>query len=293
MDRSTKNCVENLSRMGFEFDKEFHWKYVPLYLECLCGVILQMMLLIAFLKDPLKCFRNSGVYLVANLSIADLAVCLGRLLTIVLDPENPIMEFLDHSTMLASSLALLSIAIERYAVVSHPIRYRLFIGNKKMILWVVLIWLLSFTESIKQVITNEETSHDNLVRYCFYLFSIMGTFVFYAATFHNLRKQSRSLSQLQNNESCMEYRTQKAHILKEKRFLTTIIIVGCIQVVTILPNTIYLHVVLLENRSEEREIIDVILFAIWVVNFVINPVLYVWRLPNYRKTFSIIYCNGK
>ena len=279
--------------MGYEFDHKFHWNYtIPLNLESLCGVILQMMLLIAFLKDPLKCFRNSGVYLVANLSIADLTVCLGRLLTIFLDPESPSMEFLDHSSMLASSLALLSIAIERYAVISHPIRYRLFIGNKKMILWVLLIWLLSFTESIKQVITNGESSHDNLVRYCFYLFIIMGTFVFYAATFHNLRKQSRSLSQLQNNESSMEYRTQKAHILKEKRFLMTIIIVGCIQVVTILPNTIYRHVVLLSGR-EEREIVDVILFAIWVVNFVINPVLYVWRLPNYRKTFSIIYCNIK
>ena len=280
--------------MGFNFYKDIEWKHVPLLFECSCGVFLQLMLLIAFLKDPLKCFRNSAVYLVANLSIADLSVCVRSLLTIVLDPESKSMEFLDHSTVVASLLTLLSIAIDRYLMISHPIKHRLFMGNKKMILWVGVIWILSSAESITQLIKNDEGSYDDLFRHSCYLLIALGTFTFYTATCKQLTKQSRSLSQLQNNS--IECRAQKVRILKEKRFLKTIIIIGFTALVTILPNAIFGQVILFgghEEESESRGNVDIILFAIWTVNFIINPVLYFWRLPQYRKTFSIIYCCRK
>jgi hypothetical protein len=40
------------------------------------GVFMHLLLLIALLKDPLKCFRNSGTYLVGNLAVSDFLVCL-------------------------------------------------------------------------------------------------------------------------------------------------------------------------------------------------------------------------
>ena len=41
----------------------------------ICGVILHLLLLYAFLKDPLKCFKNLGMSFVINLAISDLLVC--------------------------------------------------------------------------------------------------------------------------------------------------------------------------------------------------------------------------
>ncbi len=37
---------------------------------------MNVLLLVAFLKDPLKCFRNSGTHLVMNLAVSDCLTCL-------------------------------------------------------------------------------------------------------------------------------------------------------------------------------------------------------------------------
>lgn len=282
--------------MGFDFDKTYEWKDIPLYFECVCGIFLQLMLLIAFIKDPLKCFRNSAVYLVANLSIVDMSVCVRGLLTIVLDPETTSMEYMNHSTVVASSIAMFSIAVDRCLLVTHPIKHRIFVSNKKMILWVALIWLLSFTESIKQAIMNGETSYDDLVRVCFYLLIVMWTLVFYTVTLKSLKKQSNRLDQLQNNNTAQEHRAQKLRILNEKRFVETVIIIACIYFLTILPNALFTQFEVFRSHEEEENTngsLDRTLFAIWIVNFVINPIIYIWRLPKYRKTFCIIFCCRK
>lgn len=282
--------------MGFDFDKTYEWKDIPLYFECVCGIFLQLMLLIAFIKDPLKCFRNSAVYLVANLSIVDMSVCVRGLLTIVLDPETTSMEYMNHSTVVASSIAMFSIAVDRCLLVTHPIKHRIFVSNKKMILWVALIWLLSFTESIKQAIMNGETSYDDLVRVCFYLLIVMWTLVFYTVTLKSLKKQSNRLDQLQNNNTAQEHRAQKLRILNEKRFVETVIIIACIYFLTILPNALFTQFEVFRSHEEEENTngsLDRTLFAIWIVNFVINPIIYIWRLPKYRKTFCIIFCYRK
>ena len=268
----------------------FHKKYIPIYLECLCGVLLQLMLLFAFIKDPLKCFRNSAIYLIANLAIADLCVCVKTLLTIRVDPEIMSMEFLDHSMIMASLLTILSIAIDRYVMVSHPFKHHFLMSKKKMILWLLLIWLLSLAESIKQLIVQDEGPYDDLVRHCFYLLIALATFMLYAATVKSYTKQSRSLS-LQSNES-VEHRSRETRIQSEKRFLNTIIIIASIAVVTILPSAIFGQVILAGGHAEESEsggTVGLTLFTILIVNFVINPVIYMWRLPQYRKTFRIIY----
>ena len=284
--------------MGFSLPRnDFELKYSPIYFESLCGVLLQLMLLTAFLVDPLKCFRNSAVYLVGNLALADLGCCVTNLLTIAEDPETRAMEFLDHTTIIASLLTILSIAADRYLLISHPFKHRLFMNNKKMVSWVALIWILSSAEGIKALIMNEESPSDDLVRHCFYILIALGTFFLYTATFRNLLKQSRSLGQLENNNST-EHRAQRIRILNEKRFLKTVVIIACFAIVTILPNAIFSQTIIILSRGNKEEnssgkILDISLYFIWTLNFVINPVLYFLRLPNYRKTFLVIYCCRK
>ncbi|XP_028415760.1 uncharacterized protein LOC114539332 [Dendronephthya gigantea] len=49
---------------------------MPMYIIGLYGVVSHVLLLIAFIKDPLKCFKNSATYLVANLAVSDLLISL-------------------------------------------------------------------------------------------------------------------------------------------------------------------------------------------------------------------------
>jgi hypothetical protein len=59
--------------------------------------------------------------------------------------------------------------------------------------------------------------------------------VAYASTYYKLKKQSRNIA-LQNSNEC---RAQGMRILKEKRFLKTIIIIACIAFVCIVPSVIF------------------------------------------------------
>ena len=49
-------------------------EYRPCYLVGFISVIGQVLLLIAFVRDPQKCFRNLATYLLANVAVSDLTV---------------------------------------------------------------------------------------------------------------------------------------------------------------------------------------------------------------------------
>ncbi len=55
---------------------EFAYSDLPLITISVLGVALNVLLLVAFLKDPLKCFRNSGTYHVMNLAVFHCLTCL-------------------------------------------------------------------------------------------------------------------------------------------------------------------------------------------------------------------------
>jgi hypothetical protein len=48
-----------------------------LYVICAFGAISQVFLIVAFIKDPLKCFRNPATYLIVTLAVSDFLACLG------------------------------------------------------------------------------------------------------------------------------------------------------------------------------------------------------------------------
>ena len=58
----------------YSFCPQYVYTVTIYHVICISGAILQI--LYAFVKDPIKCFRNSGTYLIANLAIADLLACL-------------------------------------------------------------------------------------------------------------------------------------------------------------------------------------------------------------------------
>ena len=61
--------AENNTTTGFL--DQFTYFNLPAIMIGILGVVSNVLLLVAFIKDPLKCFRNSGTYLVMNLSLSD------------------------------------------------------------------------------------------------------------------------------------------------------------------------------------------------------------------------------
>ena len=266
---------------------EFTYSYLPGITTCTLGALLNVLLLVAFIKDPLKCFRNSGTYLLMSLSVSD---CLTCSFTVFHFSSNSgdvgsrlVFNSLSFWFTATSVLSIAAISIDRYLMVAYPIKYRILVGGKVIALWVTAVWITGalmplFTLFLKTKI------------YGFYLsFFIAVSAIMYSITYYNLKKQSRNMASRNSSEG----RAQEIRIMKEKRFLNTIVIIAVIVFVCVLPTAVVLQTnsfvsEIYVNNNFLTLVKEISLF-IFSINFAANPIIYVLRLPNYRKTFYLLY----
>ena len=276
----------NITTISFAFD----YTHIPYFLISFVGVTSNALLLVAFMKDPLKCFRNKGTYHVINLSVSDL---LTSLYAIPFHSDAVIIRGLDWAKLLsytfgiASFISIASISIDRFLLVAYPLKHRQLLTGKVMILWLSGIWLSSvalpmlglfYSHRINKLALNSFSTS-------FILLSVM----MYVITYSKLRKHSKNIAQQNSTES----RAQEMRTLKEKKFVKTIVLIAGIAFFCLVPSLIYFQ---LKNSSHfsknnlETVVPHEIFAQIFFVNFAVNPMIYVLRLPNYRKTFYLVYC---
>ena len=117
--------INTTASIGNEFSYFFS---VPGILVGILGVVLNVLLLVAFIKDSLKCFRSSGTYLMMNLSVSDCLMCLLWLLSNKTGriSSNLILLFFFHWIGGVSFISIASISIYRFLMVIPPIKHRIF-----------------------------------------------------------------------------------------------------------------------------------------------------------------------
>ena len=261
---------------------------IPLTTICILGVVSNGFLLLAIFKDPLKCFRNSATHFVTNLSISDCLTCLFSLFTAnYMTAENrKIILFLIESFAGVSLVSLTSISIDRFLMVAYPIKHRILMKGKVIVLCLAVIWIFGCSLA---GITPLFGRQNKIYIYSGGAINIALSAVIYAAMFHKLKKQSRKIA-LQNSS---ESRAQEIRILKEKKFLNTIILIACVAFLCIVPFMVFSRIN--SNPSNLRgnilviQIFTKIFLFFFHANLAVNPIIYVIGLPNNRKTFYLLY----
>ena len=115
---------------------------LPVIVISIVGVVSNVLLLVAFIKGPLKCFRNTGTYLVMNLSAFDCLMGVFSSLAHITPRNsalNPFFYFFVFWMGVVSFVSITSISIDRYLVVAYPIKHRILMNAKVMILWIASI----------------------------------------------------------------------------------------------------------------------------------------------------------
>ena len=206
---------------------------VPSIVVCILGVVSNSLLLVSFIKDPLKCFRNSGTYLVMNLSVSDCLSCLLYLaLNIIRRISSPwIFSFFLNLMRGVSLVSIASISIDRFWMVSSLIRHRILMKGKIIVLWIAAIWIVNILISVSLVISDVSYTNEKRGLCAYSVIVIILSSVMYSSTYYRLKKQSRNVA-LKNST---EGRAQEIRILKEKRFLKTIIVIACIAFICLVP----------------------------------------------------------
>ena len=269
---------------------EFKYIYSQYVIIAFLGLISNVLLLIAFIKDPLKCFRSSGTYLVMNLSIADLLTCifipLFHRAVVLTGFDSSNFELFSLSFGTASFTSIASISVDCFFMVVFPMKYRLWLKGKVMVEWLLGIWLAVFTLPILRFFNNHRMN-GMLPIDCYNCVVIVISAVMYAATctYLKLKKHSKNIAQ----QNSTDRRAQEIKISKEKQFLKTIILLACIAFFCIVPSMIFFQFHTSLGFTKDS-LISMIITVIFCINFAVIPLIYIVRLPNYRKTFYLIYC---
>ena len=273
-----------------------NYEYTPPAIVCLLGVISNLLLLNVFIKDPLKCFKNSGSYLMINLAVSDFLTCstapfyfficggsCGSYLQFVL---KKITFYFVH----LSCLTIVSLSIDRYLLISHPLKHRILLNGKRIVVWIATLWIICICFFSKEMIFGMH--YEEIIFPLFDIMVIVFSALLYSLTCFALVKQMKNLAALQNH-SAPASRAEEKRILKEKKFLKTIIIIACIAFLCILPFRVLYSVSVLKNNLDRHSVVYIIFNAIFFANFAVNPLVYVVRLSNYRKSFSLLYCKRR
>ena len=281
----------NTASVGGELSYFFS---VPSIVVCILGVVSNALLLVAFIKDPLKCFRNSGTYLVMNLSVSDFLTCLLCLVLNIIRriSSHWVLGFFINLMVGVSFVSMASISIDRFLMVSSPIRHRILMKGKIIVLWIAGIWIVNILIAFILIISDVSYTNEKRGLCAYSLIVIILSSVIYSSTYYKLKKQSRNMT-LQNSA---EGRAQEIRILKEKRFLKTIIIIACIAFICIVQFFVlffFFDLSFFANDVQTFTIFFVASAVIFQINFAVNPLIYILRLPNYRKAFCLLYCKRK
>ncbi len=249
--------------------------YLPLYFTFFVGTLSHLLLFICFVKDPLNCFRNSTTYLIMNLALSDFITCVFSFFQISFAKKFPNGFYFSNTAMLASLVSIFSIAVDRYMLTVHPFKHRVLLNQRRIAIWIVLIWFLSVGLLAKYLIFGTNETDDIIYDTTFIIIAFVSSLI-YLLTYFSLRKQRRGIPQL-NRSRCRDL---------QEEFVKTIMIVAFIQVFTLVPASVY---GLIYGWSyEESSVVKLVVYSIYCVNFAVNPFLYIWRLRNYRETFRLI-----
>ena len=167
---------------------------LPAVIICILEMVSNILLLVAFIKDPLKCFRNSGTYLMMNLSVADCLTCpffmffLSRPTT----DFHAIHQFFMFLFPNISFVSIMSVSIDRFLLVAYPMRHRILMKGKVLILWIAAIWIVSSVIPLSRLFSDGRATIDTFGILTFNMIYIILSSVMYSFTYYKLKKKSRS-----------------------------------------------------------------------------------------------------
>ncbi|XP_031567185.1 adenosine receptor A2b-like isoform X1 [Actinia tenebrosa] len=244
--------------------------------------------------------RRPSVYCLINLAVADLLYGLSvipygayHFVLKLFDPRlesESIAEFVLRTLMelmfLASLLSLVGVPIERLFATFFPFRYRT-IKSTFFIKIFAIIWVLSILLVIPYQISSFYGYSSWLNPYSFFIIDLLLLCIIilsYLAIFIKLKLQNQRHRQHQQQDTVELTQKRERHIAKTLFFVTTL------SLSTWLPYIIFELVQLSHpNRSfgiVSRNVIELIQLS----NSLINPIVCLFRMKDFRKAFSKLIC---
>ena len=246
-----------------------------------------ILLLILYL-DPLKKFRTTTSYLIISLTISDFltggVACASTFKIPLVIPS------LLWGTFLISSLTIFFMSCERLVVVVYPFKAKRLITKRRIRVFIAASWLVSSVlGGLMRGLPQPQNDYLQLTLFSTILILVLLMVVMYfAIIWHTKHKPKFSLELKCNRAVTIAQR--------EQRLRAVILLLVAVLIVTVVP-----YLTVMAAFAGYRIFSDLRLvpngfrdfwhyyFPVGLLNFVVNPVIYAWRLQDYRQSLFFYF----
>lgn len=246
-----------------------------------------------------KLWRITATLLVVNLSVCDFLTGLisgyGSLYYDVnlylgqtrkeLLRARLIITFSAVLTNVVASCNIAAMAIDRLLAVSSPLHYKARVTPKKIKVFIAIIWTYSVLFSSLAMVLPQNVF---VLLYCHLHVSlpIIALSLVYWKTFRALRSHNE---QLRNIAGGRDEQMTAAHRDRERKMISAFLMVLILFYVTFAPQYIAQNMLVARRSFLSQEGFRFFLYVgnkLLLVNSILNPFIYAWRIPRYRKAFT-------
>ena len=250
------------------------------------GMLCNLLLILVIIIDPLKILHRGAWMTILNLSIADFTACIVNFVLSLLSQINDLETLQRAATpisffwMFASSASFMLLTLltaQMYIIIKYPIRSKLALTRKNIVLACMTIWVLAVGLGLTDITHIWSDSP-----YYFYISNI--AVLELAVAIQVLLKILIVVEIFTNRES-----TRNAKNRKQNDVAKTVMMLNVILIVTAFPYFLAKQIEYIETlkcSNSESLLINFPYYyqPICLLNFVVNPVLYSLRIPDYRRS---------
>lgn len=289
---------------------------------CPLTVLANVLLLVAIYKDSFNTFRTPTACFLVGLAITDLITGLV--------PEPMVtscyfMHYSNHPGMItqcpkifqvagiiaaictnSSFLIVMAFTFAQFVAVAFPFKYKRLISVRKTFICVAVIWTYTTLFELSQTIGVPKEMVEKIDLHLHSTFSLLFTIITYAllqlafhkhmanrsVTFH--LRNSGSMSTLATLESSTQ--KQKREPMVEKNFVRLNLLLIVILLVCSQPSAISWYIYLYAGKSARESqtlfVVRVIADNTLYLKFLLDPFVFAWRLPKYRKALKNALCRA-
>ena len=189
----------------------------------LVGIVGNIFVIVAHIKDPLKCFKTSSSSFIVNIAVIDLMVTtysavaaivmFGSYEIYLLTIQNQVFWLVTNGLINTSFPAYVCLAIERFCSIVFPLWHRVKFTTRRIRCWLGLMWIIHAAYvSMSSVFGQTFTRVTDLAYTCLLL---LCTQLLYLGTNFSIKRQRKELLSLANiNESTLRF--SLIHILRRR-----------------------------------------------------------------------------
>ena len=266
------------------------------------SLLLNATFLIVIWKNWKQVKRRRITYHFTNLAMSDSVVGASTLANYVDEvinsnsstPQSSVFVTIAWTATLTSLLAVCLMAIERAVCIRRPHTWKQILPIRKISIVMVANWVLTLSLSI---LMNFFTLAMQFVLLVLFYVPILITSVVYLSVYRDIWKVTATEGNGIQELRCPSGIREEKNRLAQRKVGSFVLILTLVLLVTVSPSFLTLAVKmaceLFELNCAFIETVNMLthyFYMLELTNFVVNPILYVWRMSMYRNAFWQMFC---